>query len=109
MSSATELWSIIAELCSEVTVGCARRENEERMNQEAVVVLQRKQRMAESRAAEFRATLQTKDEQLSKLTQTMSTMLDKIEVLQAEVVSLETRAPQNPDSLLSTSFLRETS
>ena len=37
-------------------------------------MLQQKERMAETRAAEFRATLQTKDEQLSKFTPESTTV-----------------------------------
>ena len=89
MSSVMEMRSIIAGLHSEVAVEHGRRENDERVHQDAITMLKQKQHMAESRAAEFRTTLQTKDQQLERLTRTMSSMLDRVEGLQSQVENLE--------------------
>ena len=56
---------------------------------------------------EFKSTLQTKNEQVSKLTQTMSIMLERVDNLQAQITRTETQAPPNPETLSCIGFPRD--
>ena len=58
-------------------------------------------------SAELQSALQTKDEQMLKLTQTMSSMLKRVESLENQIVGLETQTPPHPKPPSSVGLARE--
>ena len=60
-------------------------------NQEVVQLWRAKQRIVEETTEELQSALQTKDEQMLKLTQTISSMLGRVESLQTQIAHLKCR------------------
>ena len=63
--------------------------------------------MAEATVVKLKTAMQTKNEQMRKLTQTLSSMLAKMESLNAQITSIEPQTTPNPASVSFGGFARE--